>query len=130
MQLRNPFGNRSMTGRNELGEFAKAWLGTALAFAVPAVAQEPYSNPPLTDEPEDGFGGGEATATPAPKATATATATATAEPTATPRSGPPKAQLANTGSEPLQVALIGLTLLGFGLALRFRVALADARRPV
>src|SRR4051794_29315651 len=34
VQLFNPRGNRAVSERNETLEFAKAWLGTALAFAV------------------------------------------------------------------------------------------------
>lgn len=99
-------------------------------LAVPALAQEPFQFPTLRGKPKGGFGAqATATATAAPTETATAepTASPTAEPTATP--GRRRAALADTGSEPGQLALAGLTLLGFGLALRFRVALADARRP-
>lgn len=91
-----------------------------MLVAAPAPAQQPYSQPRLRDKPRGGFHG-QATATP------TATATATAEPTATPHRR--TAALPNTGADPLRLALAGLTLIGFGLALRFRVALG-ARPPV
>lgn len=95
-------------------------------MVAPAFAQEPFDSPTLSDEPPAGQGS-DATPTPSKTATATPTetATATSEPAATPRAR--RAQLARTGSEPLELALLGMTLLGFGMALRFRVALADAR---
>lgn len=95
-------------------------------LTAPALAQQPFSQPKLRDKPKGGFSG-QATATPAATATATPTASATAEPTATPRHR--TASLPNTGADPLRLALAGFALIGFGLALRFRVAL-HARPPL
>ena len=99
--------------------------------ATPALAQqggEPFSQPPLKGEIRD------ATPTPTETATASATRTPTPEPSASPTPTatvkPGKNAAGNlpaTGSDATQVGLIGLSLLGFGLSLRFRVALADAR---
>jgi hypothetical protein len=95
------------------------------ALAAPALAQDPFRSPVLRDKPKGGF----AQTTPTPTATATPSATAspTPTPTATPR---PRrhGELADTGADPLRLALAGLSLLGFGLCLRLRIALADARR--
>jgi hypothetical protein len=96
-------------------------LATLLACvlaAAPAVAQgaKPFTKPPLSAHPRQGLG------------RATPTPTATSTPRATPTAGP-RRNLPNTGADPMRLALAGLTLLGFGLSLRFRVALADARRP-
>jgi hypothetical protein len=93
--------------------------------AAPALAQQPFASPVLRDRPKGGFAKG----TPTPTATPSPTATATASPTPTPTARPGKhGQLAETGADPLRLALAGLTLLGFGLCLRLRLALADARR--
>jgi LPXTG-motif cell wall-anchored protein len=106
---------------------AAAAVVLCAAWAPAAVAQDPgrpFEEPVLEGEIPT------ATATADPTETAEPTATPTAEPTATATatSGPGgKANLPATGSDPLQVVLIGLSLLGFGLSLRFRVALADAR---
>lgn len=107
------------------GPLAAVLLCTLLA--APAHAQtssagSPPDQPRLRKHPEQRLGG-RATPTPTAGATATATATPTAAPSAT-----PKPDLPATGSEPGMVALAGMTLLGFGLSLRLRVALADARR--
>lgn len=105
-----------------------ACLGLLIALlALPAVASAqdpgPFDAPRLSDEPPGGGDGQPtATATPAPTATATATTAPTATATAS--------DLPATGADPLRLLLAGLTLLGFGLALRFRVALADARHPL
>ncbi len=105
--------------------------------ASPALAQqgEPFSEPPLSGEFPDGSGS-QATPTPSPTATRTATPTATAtrtpQPTATPtptataKPGRGNKDLPNTGSDPLRVGLMGLTLLGFGVSLR--LGITDARR--
>ena len=93
-----------------------------VSLAAPALAQKPFNAPKLSDEPKGGFKA-KPTATPEP----TATATASPEPTARPRRV--RSSLPNTGADPMRLALAGLTLLGFGFALRFRVALADARLP-
>ena len=90
------------------------------AVAAPGMAQKGPTGPPLRDKPKNGFG----RKTPTPTPTATATASVTATPTAT---ATPDGQLARTGADPLRLALAGLALLGFGLSLRFRIALADAR---
>jgi hypothetical protein len=93
------------------------------AVTAPALAQDPFASPVLRDKPKGGF----ATVTPTPTATASATASPSATPTATPRSKK-HGQLADTGTDPLRLALAGLALLGFGFSLRLRIALADARR--
>jgi hypothetical protein len=94
---------------------------------APAVAQGPFGSPVLRDKPKGGFG---AKSTPTPTATATATRTATPTPSPTATAGPRRHRgpLAETGADPLRIALAGLSLLGFGLCIRFRVALADVRR--
>jgi carbohydrate-binding DOMON domain-containing protein len=103
------------------------------ALAAPALAQKPFNGPVLTDKPKGGFGAQTTTPTPTPtaRATATATRTATATPTATATARPGRRgePLANTGADPVRLALAGLTLLGFGFSLRLRLALADVRRP-
>lgn len=97
-----------------------------MVLAAPALAQRPYTSPRLRDKPKGGFGA-QVTATPTARATPTATpeATATAGPHATPRHN--RAKLPTTGADAVSLALAGLALVGFGLALRYRVALADAR---
>jgi hypothetical protein len=79
------------------------------------------------------------TPTPTPTPTATPTEEPTAEPSATPTASPkptatPKPdgnELARTGSDaPPLLALGGMSLLGFGIALRLRLALDDARRGI
>jgi hypothetical protein len=97
------------------------------AAAAPALAQEPFASPVLRDKPKGGFT--EKTPTPTPTASPTATATASPTPTATPRRHGKDGALAETGADPLRLALAGLTLLGFGFSIRLRIALADARRP-
>jgi hypothetical protein len=98
--------------------------------ATPALAQngEPFSEPQLNGSFPGGSGSqataATATATPEPTGTATASPSQTA--TSTPKPGRGR-NLPNTGSDPARVGLMGLTLLGFGLSLRFRVAHADAR---
>jgi hypothetical protein len=93
------------------------------AVAAPALAQDPFASPVLRDKPKGGFA--TPTPTPSPTATATATPTASPQPTATPH--PRKhGQLADTGADPLRLALAGLALLGFGFSLRLRIVLADA----
>ena len=93
--------------------------------AAPALAQDngrPFTEPPLKGELPEATPTGTATADPTWTATPTPTATATAT------AGPgKKGDLPATGSDPLRVGLIGLSMLGFGLSLRFRVALSDAR---
>lgn len=105
-----------------------------VAWAAPAAAKRPgpFSEPRLRTHPKTELRGG----TPTPTATATATATRTATPTptatatteptttGTPTAG--NAGLPNTGADPVRVAVAGLTLVGFGLALR--LSLVDARR--
>lgn len=95
--------------------------------AGPAPAQDngrPFTEPPLEGELPEATATATATADP----TRTATATPSAAPTATATAGPgKKGDLPATGSDPLRVGLIGLSMLGFGLSLRFRVALSDAR---
>ena len=68
------------------------------------------------------------TRTPRPRPTPTPTPTASPEPTATakPDDGGGKGNLPETGSDPLRVGLMGLTLLGFGFSVRLGVG--DARR--
>jgi hypothetical protein len=79
----------------------------------------PTPTPTATEEPT-------ATATPSP--TPTATATKTPEPSPTPTATAKPGDLARTGSDsPPLFALGGLSLLGFGIALRLRLALDDAR---
>jgi hypothetical protein len=94
-------------------------------LAAPALAQKPFNAPKLRDKPKGGFGA-QVTATP----TVTATASASPSPTVTPRHRHRHADLPNTGADPLRLLLAGFTLIGFGLALRYRVALADARPQV
>jgi hypothetical protein len=121
-----------------------AALIACVVFAAPALAQnggnpgdEPFSGPLLDNK----FPGGEAQKTPtptptpretdtpeptpspsaSPEASPTATATATPEP-----GGKGRKEMPNTGSDPLRVGLMGLTLLGFGLSLR--MSLTEARR--
>ena len=113
-------------------------VAVLLCFLVPAPVHAqsssqatPRDQPPLRKHPQNKLGGGPAR-TPTATATASATAspTATTTPTATPTptaTATPKPDLPATGSEPGLVALAGVTLLGFGLSLRFRVALGDAR---
>jgi len=111
-------------------------VAVLLCFLVPAPVHAqsssqatPRDQPPLRKHPQNKLGGGPAR-TPTATATASATAspTATTTPTATPTAtATPKPGLPATGSEPGLVALAGVTLLGFGLSLRFRVALGDAR---
>lgn len=98
-----------------------------LPAAAQAQSDEPFSSPGLRGQIPGGSAQG--TATPTPEATETATPepTATAEATATARPKRPR-ELANTGSDPGRVALMGLVLVGFGLSLRLRIALGDARR--
>lgn len=99
-----------------------AALFCVLTLAAPALAQGPFSAPVLRDRPEGGFSGGQATPTPTPTASPTATPKATATP------GHRRDQLADTGADPLRLALAGLAMLGLGMSLRFRVARADTRR--
>lgn len=136
----------SMSVRRAVAIIAAMCLCAAAPSSVHAQTPEPdpremgtpYSEPPLKGDFPDGQGA-QQTPTATPEATATATSTATAEPTATATAtveptataGPGKrGDLPNTGSETLEVGLAGLTLIGFGISLRLRVALADARRPV
>ena len=117
---------------------------TCLLTPAVAAAQEPMAVTQLAQtnqvvDPFDGLprvkdrfpgSGSQATPTPTPteEPSATPTATATPEPTATakPRNG---RELAETGSDDVPIlALGGLSLLGFGIALRLRLALDDARR--
>lgn len=122
---------------------AAAAVSICALMAPPAVAQtpgagstpkagngEPFDHPRLGDE-FPGGSGSQLTPTPSPTATRTSTSTPTPRPTATPRPDDGKnngEELPDTGTDPLRVGLMGLTLLGFGLSLRLRVALADARR--
>src|SRR4051794_16190625 len=81
------------------------------AVVAPALAQDPFASPVLRNKPKGGFG----TATPTATATATATPSATASPTPTATPRPKKGgSLADTGADPLRLALAGLALLGFG----------------
>lgn len=95
-------------------------LAPAPALAQTSSQATPFGEPRLRRHPEQRLGG---RPTPTPTPTATATAGATPAPTAT-----PKPDLPATGSDPGVVALAGMTLVGFGLSLRLRVALGDARR--
>ncbi len=89
-------------------------LVAQIAQARPA--KDPFGGlTPLRSHPRTPLGGDATpTSTPTPRATATATPVD--------RSGLP-----STGSDPALVALAGLSLFGFGLSLRLRVALGDAR---
>ncbi len=84
-------------------------------IAQARAAKDPFrALPPLRRHPRTRLGG-DATPTPTPTATATPAG---------------KSDLPSTGSDPALVALVGLSLLGFGLSLRLRVALGDARDTV
>lgn len=109
-----------------------AMLCCVLTPAAPALAQGPFTEPPLRGKPKGGFDGSRSTPTPTPTATLAPSVTETAEPTpsptATPRRGGDK-ELARTGADPLRLALAGFTLIGFGVSLRLRLTLGDVRRP-
>jgi LPXTG-motif cell wall-anchored protein len=103
---------------------------------VPTPTGKPFTEPPLKRQ-FPGDSKAQATPTPKPAKTAAPTATprATATPTRTPSPTPTATakpgkgeDLPSTGSDALEIGLAGMTLLGFGLSLRFRVALADVRR--
>jgi hypothetical protein len=84
----------------------------------PGSGSQTNPTPTPTEEP---------TATPTATETPEPTPTRTPEPTATAKPG--DIDLVRTGSDdPPLLALGGLSLLGFGIALRLRLALDDARR--
>lgn len=81
----------------------------ACAWAVPAAAQTGEEQPPLTEDPPTELETPTPTATPQPEDDAADEAA-------------PRTELAETGNEPLLVALAGLGLVGAGAGLRLRLA--------
>ncbi len=114
--------------------------------AAPALAQnggggadEPFSGPVLVDDFPGDKGAQktptpkptrEPTPSPTPEETETPTPTPEASPTPTATAKPGRTNakdLPNTGSDPLRVGLMGLTLLGFGFSLRLSLTEARSR---
>lgn len=89
-------------------------------------SDEPFSGPELENEFPGGNGQATPTAEPTPEETSTPEPSPTPAATAKPGGGKRGKRLPDTGSDPLRVGLMGLTLLGFGLSLR--LGLAEVQR--